>query len=143
MNQRLAQLYDFAEDRDIQYLNKSFSNTKKAMCAQYQDKSLIVMDSEAIASDTEETELLAEELGHLETGALYAVEDYLNPNYHLNVLKAEYRARRWAIKKLIPKDELFSAIESGYIETWDLAEYFDVTEKFMIQAILYHDIYHI
>lgn len=42
------------------------------------------------------------------------------------------------LKKLIPKDELDEAVKKGCTEVWDLAEYFGVTEPFMLKAIEYY-----
>lgn len=138
MNLRLGMLYDIADNKKISCLNKTFSKSKKAMCATYNGESLIVLDNSVILSEAEETALLAEELGHLETGSLYSVEDYANPNRAININKAESRARRWAIKKLIPEDELNNAVARGIKEPWALAEYFEVPEDFMRKAIEYY-----
>lgn len=73
---------------------------------------------------------LAHELGHCETGSFY---NQYSP-YDLRQ-KHENRADKWAIQKLIPESELRSAVESGYTEIWDLADYFQVTEEFMRKAI--------
>ena len=40
----------------------------------------------------------------------------------------EYRANKWAIKKLAPKDEMITAMKDGNTEIWQLAEYFGITE---------------
>ena len=46
-----------------------------------------------------------------------------------------YNNELYAIKKLIPKDELKNAADSGITEVWELAEYFNVTEDFVKRAI--------
>lgn len=48
--------------------------------------------------------------------------------------KYERAADKWAIKKLIPKDELEAAFQKGITEVWELAEYFEVTEDFVRKA---------
>ena len=107
-------------------------------------ESLVIQDSgdgpPSIAIDPDKSPTMcdvkvkiAHELGHCETGSFY------NRYSHLDVRrKHENRADRWAIKKLIPEDELKKAVSSGVVETWELAEYFSVTEPFMIKAILYY-----
>ena len=52
--------------------------------------------------------------------------------------KHEYAADKWAIKKLVPKDELEEAVKHGFTESWELSEYFDVTVPFMQKAINYY-----
>lgn len=77
---------------------------------------------------------LAHELGHCETGSFY------NRHSPCDVRqKHENRADKWAIKKLIPEDELKSAVKSGYTEIWELAEHFGVTDEFMEKAARYYN----
>ena len=53
----------------------------------------------------------------------------------------EYRANKWAIKKLAPKDEMEEAMKNGYTEIWQLAEYFGITEDMVKYALwVYFDI---
>jgi Zn-dependent peptidase ImmA (M78 family) len=76
---------------------------------------------------------LAHELGHCATDSFY--------NVHTPVLtrgKCERRADEWAIKKLVPKNELKTAIKEGNTEPWQLADYFGVDERFIIRAMEYY-----
>ncbi len=76
---------------------------------------------------------LSHELGHCETGSFYnrwASHDVRQ--------KHENRANRWAYKKLIPKDELLGAMNHGYQEPWELADYFGVPEYFIRNAMDYY-----
>ena len=50
----------------------------------------------------------------------------------------ENRADKWAIKKLVPEDELNEAVNCGHTEIYDLAEYFGVTEEFMRKAVCWY-----
>ena len=79
----------------------------------------------------------AHEIGHCVEGAFY------NKYAKYDIIsKHEYRADRWAIKKLIPEDELLEAFENNILETWNLAEHFEVTEEFMIKALEFYGYYH-
>lgn len=71
----------------------------------------------------------AHELGHCIRGAFYN-------RYAPHDLRARYevKADKWAIKKLVPRDELEQAIKDGR-EPWELAELFGVTEEFMQKAM--------
>jgi len=140
MQERLRSLYNYAYDQNIYFLSLSFSSSKKAVCARHEDIDAIIMDTRRISSETEEKLLLAEELGHLQTGALLAIENYNRPNYMTSISKAENKAKRWAIQKLIPKDELDRVVNNGVIEVWALAEYFEVPEDFMAKAIEFYKI---
>ena len=52
--------------------------------------------------------------------------------------KMENRADRWAIRKLIPREEFLSAVAEGCTTVWQLAERFNVTEEFMKKAMCYY-----
>ena len=54
--------------------------------------------------------------------------------------KSEHKAEKWAIKKLVPEDELQNAFKQGIVEPWNLAEYFNVTEDFIIKAVNYYKV---
>ena len=77
----------------------------------------------------EELVCFAHELGHCETGAFY------NRYSKFDVIsKHEYKADKWAVQRLMPVDELLSAVDKGYTQAWELAEYFGVTEDFVRRA---------
>lgn len=69
-------------------------------------------------------------------------EAFYNPYSPFSLIEQqEYRANKWAIKKLIPKNELEQAIKEGNEEIWQLAEYFDITEDMVRFAYwVYFDI---
>ena len=76
---------------------------------------------------------LAHEMGHCVTGSFY------NSDAACDIRKRhEIRADKWAIKQLIPQEELQEAVAAGYSEIWDLAEYFDVPEDLMRKAICWY-----
>lgn len=78
----------------------------------------------------EERSCLAHELGHHLKGALYNKE---TPCYTRG--QCEHKADKWAAHKLIPVRSLFTAFRKGCVEVWQLAEYFDVTEDFILKTI--------
>lgn len=86
-----------------------------------------------LTDSADEKTKLAHELGHCQTGSFYnrwATRDVRK--------KHENRADKWAIKKLIPKDELDDAVADGCTEIYSLAEHFGVTEDFMRKAVCYY-----
>ena len=84
-------------------------------------------------TDIEEKINLAHELGHCMTGSFY------NRYSKLDIrAKHERRADKWAIKKLVPRDELRKAVKSGRESRYELAEHFNVTEDFMQKALDYY-----
>ena len=101
---------------------KSFSVLVDGNCAIAVHPSLLL--------SSEKTTAIFHELGHCETGSFY------NEYSSFDVRKKhEDRADKWAIKKLIQKDELDKAIQDGHREIWDLAEFFGVTEDFIRKAL--------
>lgn len=79
--------------------------------------------------------VLAEELGHYYTSA----GDILNQESSNN-RKQENVARRWAFEKLLPLENVVFAIQDGHVNTWDMAEYLNVDEKFLIDALKYYGV---
>lgn len=94
------------------------------------DNYYIGIDDMQLDSSKEERVHMAHELGHCVTGSFY--NEYSPVD---NRGKCEATADRWAVKKLINKDELLKQLKNG-MEIWDLAEYFNVTEDFIRKA--YH-----
>lgn len=78
----------------------------------------------------EERSYLSHELGHHIKGALYKRE---TPVFTRG--RCENIANKWAAHKLIPIRSLYAAFRKGYVEIWQLAEYFDVTEDFILKTI--------
>lgn len=77
--------------------------------------------------------ILAEEIGHYET----SFGDILDQN-DTNNRKQEYAARRWAYQKLVPEENIRFALMDGHTEIWDMAEYLDVDETFLREALKFY-----
>lgn len=95
-----------------------------------------------IETETEKSCVLAEELGHYYTSS----GDILDQSKPEN-RKQEHRARLWAYNKMITMDKLANARKSGCRNRYEIAEYLDVTEEFLQEAIdsykeIYGDGYH-
>ncbi len=93
----------------------------------------ICMDASLAYGGAVERVHFAHELGHCARAAFYSRGD---PRWIRQ--RCENKADKWAIKKLVPKDELKRAVSQGYSEPWQLAEYFDVTDDFMIKAVWFY-----
>lgn len=72
------------------------------------------------------------ELGHAGTGALHKVSS----PFEL-VERSEYRANRWAAEHFLPVEDFRDAFAAGYTELWQLAEYFDLPEQDIKNALTY------
>ncbi|XCH79016.1 MAG: ImmA/IrrE family metallo-endopeptidase [Candidatus Dehalobacter alkaniphilus] len=125
----LLELYNLAEESGI---DVDYFPMREIVSVSFPE-GWIAMDVDKLSSSLEEKIHLAHELGHIQTGSFYNIYSPLDCR-----AKHENRANKWAIKKLIPKDELDDAVRSGFLEVWELAEYFDVTYSFMEQAMRYY-----
>lgn len=121
------ELYRIAETENIKIDNFKLKNTV----------SLALIDDEnncyIAVSDECKMEHLAHELGHCMTGSFY--NRYAS--YDLKA-KQEWKAKKWAIKKLVPLNELKKAFSVGIVNVWELAELFNVSESFINSACQYY-----
>lgn len=79
--------------------------------------------------------ILAEEIGHYET----SVGDILDQG-DANNRRQENVARTWAYKKILPLENILFAAQDGHKELWDMAEYLDVDEEFLRDALKYYGV---
>lgn len=80
--------------------------------------------------ETEKACVLAEELGHYFT----TVGNILDQT-DINNRKQEKVARKWAVNKLLDIEDLIAAVKNGCEYLCDIAEYLNVTEDFLNEAI--------
>lgn len=122
--------YATSQDIDVDWLPLS---SLDALSIEHKGEYAIVLDPNKIESSTDENTKLAHELGHCLYGGFYSST---TPLYIRE--KHEYKANVWAVKFLVPWDELHEAIHNGITEPWELAEYFSVTEMFINLALEYY-----
>ena len=79
--------------------------------------------------------VLAEELGHYHT----TVGNILDQD-DTNNREQERTARKWAYEKLVPIENIQFAFADGHTEIWNMAEYLDVDEAFLKEALIYYGI---
>lgn len=86
--------------------------------------------SNSIDTTVEKACVLAEELGHHHTtvGNIIELQDVQN-------IKQERKARIWAYDKLVGVVGLIKAFEHGCHSKYEIAEYLEVTEEFLQDAI--------
>lgn len=92
----------------------------------------MIMLNKGISLETERRCILAEELGHYHTtyGNIIDQTDIRNRKY-------EKKARNWAFEKLITMDRIIEAFHKGIRNRFELAEFLDVTEEFLSEAIMH------
>lgn len=77
--------------------------------------------------------ILAEELGHYYTSAGNILDQTKTENR-----KQERCARAWAYKRLIPLSSIVQAYQEGIRNRYEFAEYLDVTEEFLDDALKWY-----
>lgn len=93
----------------------------------------IALDPWKLGTLAQETVCLAHELGHCETGSFY------NRFAKLDVRQQhENRADKWAIRRLVPAEELDAAMADGCDTIPALADRFGVTEPFIRKAVCWY-----
>ena len=129
----LQEIYHIAEQENIVVDRLALSHREALSIMDGDGDCFIVIDPYKIRSEIDERSKLAHELGHCVTGAFY--NQYSNYDCRQ---RHENRADKWAVKQLIPIDQLDDAIAAGYTEIWELAEYFGITEALARKAVCYY-----
>ncbi len=95
---------------------------------------IIVIDPTKLKDEKDEKLKIAHEYGHCLTNSFYNAKNPLDVKS-----KHEHKANKCAIKKLVTEDELHDAVCKGYVEIWELAEYFDIPEDFMYKIVCFYE----
>lgn len=130
--EKLTTIYNNLVDNDVLIFDYRIPFSDAAVVEIGGEYGLFV-DTEQFSTIAEETVAIAHEAGHIFTGSMYKVSS----PYEV-VMKHEKSANKWAIKKLLPFDEMKEAISSGYTTKYELAEYFQLTEDFVQMAYDYY-----
>ena len=130
----ITKLYDFAVQNNIDVFPFALNGCESLSLLE-DGECFVAIDPYKIASNADEKVKLAHELGHCEMGAFYNVFSPFDIRS-----KHEHTANKWAIKKLIPEDELKEACKFCS-NCWELSEYFGVTEDFMQRTLKYYKEY--
>ena len=114
-----------SSDENIIVIEKQFKSKAKGLC-----KGNKIGISADIDASTEKACVLAEELGHHYTtvGNIVDMTDAQNR-------KQERQARLWAYNKQIGLAGIIRAFEAGCQDMHEIAEYLEVTEEFLHEAI--------
>lgn len=110
---------------NIIVVEKNFKSQAKGLC-----KGNKIGISKAISTSTEKACILAEELGHHYT----TVGNILDQSSVSN-RKQELRARMWAYNRQIGLLGIIKSYEYGCRNLYDMAEYLEVTEEFLKDAL--------
>lgn len=122
------ELIQEADDNGIEVIEFTFRGNNKGM---YADSVIAIRnDIETIA---EKKCILCEELEHsyTSTGNILDLEPVQNR-------KQEQIARKWAYERLVPLKSIVQASFDGCANLYELAEYLDVTEDFLREALTFY-----
>jgi len=126
-------LYDLVKQQNIEVLQFPMSENGSMSIMNSDGACYIGLDESVQDGGIQERVHLGHELGHCATGSFYSIHTAVDCRQ-----RHENRADKWALKKLIPVDELDAAVANGCTELWELAEQFGVTEQFMRKAVCYY-----
>ena len=129
----LRQLYELAEQENIPVLTFPLPETGSMSVMDDAGRCYVGMDPSLRDADVAERVHLSHELGHCITGSFYNIYAAVDCRQ-----RHENRANKWAIRTLIPVEELDDAIALGCTEVWELAERFGVTEEFIRKTVCYY-----
>ena len=129
----LKELYRMADQQNITVDFFPLETRQALSLMELTGECYIAIDPRKLTGEADERNKLAHELGHCCTGAFYNMYSPYDCRK-----RQENRADKWAIRQLIPADDLDEAIASGCTEIWQLAEHFQVSEDFIRKAVCYH-----
>ena len=126
----LNTLYDIVEKENIKIYDYNIDNVNGAFI-NYNNINAIAMNYKNIDTIAKEKCVLAEELGHYYSDATYS--PFCSDSTFIS--KQEYKAKKWAMKTLIPIAK-FQTLKSNYL--YELADEFGVTEDMIKFAYQYY-----
>lgn len=129
----ISTLYDFAKQQNIGVLQYPMHENGSMSIMTDDGSCFIGIDHSVQDGNIQERVHLGHELGHCVTGSFY--NRYSNYDCRQ---RHENKADKWAVKYLIPVEDLDTAVANGCTEIWELAEHFGVTEQFMQKAVCYY-----
>lgn len=129
----VLRLYDIAREQNIEVVEWPLHQNGSISLMDDDGNYVIGIDESVMDGDALERVHMGHELGHCMTGSFYSIHTAVDCRR-----RHENRADKWAIKQLIPVDDLDQAVADGHSEIWDLAEHFGVTEQFMKKAVCYY-----
>ncbi len=133
----LSEIYEEIDKRNIDLVGRpiEFVNTDADAVTFkfYNEKYSIVLDTSKVKTIAQIKTTFIHEIGHCATGCTHHLDSSLDL-----IGQHEDRANRWAVERFLPFKEMQHAMQAGLTESWQLAEYFDVSEKAIRWALSYY-----
>lgn len=124
----MTELYEIAEQKNICIFVGNIPETGALSVPGY-----IALDHRMVGTLAEERSNTAHEMGHCLRNAFYKKDA---PLYERK--RCENKADKWAIEHLVKKADLDRALQLGYTDVWELADYFCVTYELMYKALWWY-----
>lgn len=116
------------EHEDVLVLEECMDERLKGLCTEDG-----IMINSGIDTDAERVCVLAEELGHHFTS-----EGEILDQSSINNRKQEAAARKWACRRLLSLSGIIEACEAGCANTYEIAEYLNITEAFLLESLNFY-----
>ena len=133
----LIDVYDELEEKGIRHYSGvyGFDGGADAATVEARGSHAIFFDIAAIRTERQEIATAIHELAHIEAGATIPIGASA-----WEVFKAERKATRYEILRLLPFDELRRVTRSGECRNnYEIAERFDVPEQLVAESLKFYD----
>lgn len=128
----LADFYDYCETNEVDII-PYFDAPSEGTTIRDKDHYAIFLDLVLLRGSMRFFKgVCLHEAGHVATGALHKVD-----SPYETVERNEYRANRWAYERYLTVEDFREAFAAGYTELWQLADYFDLPEETIKNALSY------
>lgn len=129
----LADIFSDITQQGVQLFPYSMEGFAPAATLELNGQYGIFLDIDNPAPIPKMKHYLAHELGHCATGCTHRVSSPWDL-----IARHEYKANRWAFCRYMPVSEVRLALQSGYTEPWQLAEWFGFPQDFVQDALQYY-----
>lgn len=127
----LSEFYDFCRENDVDVIPYA-GIPQPGATLRDRGKYAIFLDFSQIRTTRLMRGVCCHEMSHVATGALHKAAS----PYEL-VERSEYRANRYAAQRFLTQKAFGEAFAAGCRELWELAEYFDLPEQDVENALRY------
>ena len=127
----LSHFYDYCKKNHVDVIPYTGMPSQGATIRDGADMA-IFLDFSLIRTMRQLRSTCLHEQGHAATGALHKVS-----SPYETVERSEYRANRWAAENYLTASDFREAFATGYTELWQLADFFDLPEQDIKNALSY------
>lgn len=127
--QCLEDVYKKIDDEDIEIFTHRLKSCD-AVTIEVEKEYGIFIDKARLKNSSDEFMALAHEYGHCESGTTHKLDSEFQ-----SIGQHENRANRAAVYEFLPVEKIKDAFKHKYFDYWEIADYLDMPEPFIIMAI--------